>query len=143
MRSLGFLLSVSTINWCRSMPVESVYSTLDSVGGTSKEGCITRQHEKIAKQHCNIKHPRRTTCSSSGEDFITFYFFFFLLLDSKHTNLWTVNASLDLRSSQVLRPYRKSSRCHGSWTRCLRLEMPKTVESELRVAMVLRRRQRV
>lgn len=30
MRSLGLLLSVSTMNCCRSMPVESVYSTLGS-----------------------------------------------------------------------------------------------------------------
>lgn len=30
MRSRGLLLRVSTMNWCRSMPVESVYSKLDS-----------------------------------------------------------------------------------------------------------------
>lgn len=30
MRSLGLLLRVSTMKWCRSIPVESVYSTLDS-----------------------------------------------------------------------------------------------------------------
>lgn len=30
MRSLGLLLRVLTINWCRSMPVESVYSRLGS-----------------------------------------------------------------------------------------------------------------
>lgn len=29
-RSLGLLFRVSMIKWCRSMPVESVYSTLDS-----------------------------------------------------------------------------------------------------------------
>lgn len=46
MRSLGLLLRVSTINWCRSMPVESVYSKLDSDGhrdkkNTSKCSCIS------------------------------------------------------------------------------------------------------
>lgn len=46
------------------------------------------------------------------------------------THLWTANASLDPGSS-VLPPYRKSSRCHGSSMRCLRLERAETEKNKV------------
>lgn len=51
MRSLGLLLRVSTINWCRSMPVESVYSRLDS--GNHNQNNLVQYTQLPIKLHPN------------------------------------------------------------------------------------------
>lgn len=87
MRSLGLLLRVSMINWCRSMPVESVYSTLDSENDT---GRVCYKITNTIWNHTAILNTPGELHVNSGTEsnFITFYLFpSFLSFMRYHTQI--------------------------------------------------------
>lgn len=91
MRSLGLLLRVSTINWCRSMPVESVYSTLDSESDTGTGRMCYKTTNTIRNYTAILNTPGEPHVNSGTEsNFITFYllpsFLSFMRYFRKHTH---------------------------------------------------------
>lgn len=90
MRSLGLLLRVLMINWCRSMPVESVYSWLDSE--TTHEKWQDNKNKNTKTHTAILNTPGELHLNSGTEsNFITFYLLFLasLLWDNHHTHAHT------------------------------------------------------
>lgn len=150
MRSLGLLLRVSTINWCRSMPVESVYSTLDSESDTGTGRMCYKTTNTIRNYTAILNTPGEPHVNSGTEsNFITFYllpsFLSFMRYFRKHTHtfgqwrfLWICAALLLLFLFTGSSPVVMAARWDVCVWRCLKKKERKNKLSV--VVMVMRRR---